>query len=97
MDCAGTSCEPLPLELAIVPPDFKRQKVPLEKGCSQMDWLRLKKKGVDLDGKPLNGVNPSPTRTLLSAPEPQSKWMIKWTAATWSCPVDMTSQVTRTY
>jgi hypothetical protein len=44
------------LEPGIVPPDFKRQRVPLEKGFSQMDWMRLKAKGKDLQGQPLNGV-----------------------------------------
>lgn len=46
------------LESAIVPPDFKRQKVPLEKGFSQMDWMRLQSKGKDLQGQPMNGVLP---------------------------------------
>lgn len=44
------------LESDIVPPDFERQKVPLEKGFSQMDWMRLQSKGKDLQGKPMNGV-----------------------------------------
>jgi hypothetical protein len=45
------------LPAGIVPPDFKRQKIPLEKGFSQMDWMRLSQKGRDLDGLPLNGTN----------------------------------------
>jgi hypothetical protein len=48
--------DPVKLEPAIVTPDFKRQKVPLEKGYSQMDWMRLKAKGKDLQGRPLNGA-----------------------------------------
>lgn len=45
------------LESAIVPPDFKRQKIPLEKGFSQMDWMKLSRKGLDLQGKPMNGAH----------------------------------------
>lgn len=60
MDGAGVSSEPAPVqaEAAIVPPDFQRQKVPLEKGFSQMDWLQLKRRGKDLNGKDLNGAAP---------------------------------------
>ena len=44
------------LETAVVPPDFQRQKIPLEKGFSQMDWMKLTRKGLDLEGKPMNGA-----------------------------------------
>jgi hypothetical protein len=58
LDDAGNSMapEPIQLEQAITPPDFKRQKIPLEKGYSQMDWMKLKKTGRDLQGQPLDGV-----------------------------------------
>lgn len=56
------------LESAIVPPDFKRQKIPLEKGFSQMDWMKLSQKGLDLQGKPMNGVNlPAGTKSDTAA------------------------------
>jgi hypothetical protein len=60
IDNAGNSTAPttVPLEHAITPPDFKRQKVPLEKGFSQMDWLKLKRTGKDLNGQPLDGAQP---------------------------------------
>lgn len=60
------------LESAIVPPDFERQKVPLEKGFSQMDWMRLQSKGKDLQGQPMNGVLlPCCDPFLRSCPSPK--------------------------
>lgn len=59
--------QPVQLESAIVPPDFQRQKVPLEKGFSQMDWMRLQSKGKDLQGNPMNGM-PVPLCLLVSQP-----------------------------
>jgi hypothetical protein len=54
---SASKAEPVEqLEIAIVPPDFQRQKVPLEKGFSQMDWMRLQSTGKDLQGKPMNGA-----------------------------------------
>ena len=52
----GTTAEPVKLESAVVPPDFKRQKIPLEKGFSQMDWMRLKSTGKDINGNSLTGA-----------------------------------------
>lgn len=64
-DAASLAQPATHLESAVVPPDFQRQKIPLEKGFSQMDWMKLSKKGLDLHGKPMNGK----TLLYLSRPD----------------------------
>jgi hypothetical protein len=43
-------CQPLQLLHAQVAAEGRRNKVPLEKGFSQVDWLRVARSGADLTG-----------------------------------------------
>lgn len=70
---AGPASTSAPVPLA----EVKRNKVPLEKGYSQVDWIRLSRSGADLAG--LKGERPRKNITkeeVASHKTPEDAWMV---------------------